>query len=231
MICPNVLDGDRASDSRRLGIKIPDNGCRTGFALRSLTDETNLSFMSDRLPRWTFAGRSRCSYRTHRAHAARIVPRLVELGVVERREVPPAVLVRLVPDNLAARLLLALADLRHALLDELRKSAHKIEPSPANVTLFGSFARGDGDAVSDLDVVVVRPSAVSEDDAAWSESIARWEAHGRRVSGNAVNRIEVREDEVPRLMRSRRLLWQTIRREGITLQGQPLEVLGIAAGA
>ncbi len=197
---------------------IPDAQGRVLGALTRTTDELTLTTLAD------LSGVSL-------AHAARIVPRLVELGVVERREVPPAVLVRLVPDNLAARLLLALADLRHALLDELRKSAHKIEPSPANVTLFGSFARGDDDAASDIDVVVVRPSAVSEDDAAWSESIARWEAHGRRVSGNAVNRIEVRDDEVPRLMRSRRPLWQTIRREGITLQGQPLEVLGTGARA
>ena len=41
------------------------------------------------------------------AHVARIVPRLVELGVVERRDVPPAALVRLVHDNLAARLVVA----------------------------------------------------------------------------------------------------------------------------
>ena len=203
---------------RPVEVLIPDAQGRVLGALTRTTDELTLTTLAD------LSGVSL-------AHAARIVPRLVELGVVERREVPPAVLVRLVPDNLAARLLLALADLRHALLDELRKSAHKIEPSPANVTLFGSFARGDGDAVSDLDVVVVRPSAVSEDDAAWFESIARWEARGRRVSGNAVNRIEVRDDEVPRLMRSRRPLWQTIRREGITLQGQPLEVLGTGARA
>ena len=203
---------------RPVEVLIPDAQGRVLGALTRTTDELTLTTLAD------LSGVSL-------AHAARIVPRLVELGVVERREVPPTVLVRLVPDNLAARLLLALADLRHALLDELRESAHKIEPSPANVTLFGSFARGDDDAASDIDVVVVRPSAVSEDDAAWSESIARWEAHEHRVSGNAVNRIEVREDEVPRLMRSRRPLWQTIRREGITLQGQPLEALGIAAGA
>ncbi len=165
------------------------------------------------------------------AHAARIVPRLVELGVVERREVPPAVLVRLVPDNLAARVLLSLAELRHTLLDELRESARKLDPAPANVTLFGSFARGDDDAASDIDVVVVHPSAISEDDAAWSESISGWEQSVRRISGNAVNRIEVSEDEVPNLMRSRRPLWQAIRQEGVVLQGRPLAEIGTRARA
>ncbi len=138
---------------------------------------------------------------------------------------------RLVPDNLAARVLLSLAELRHTLLDELRESARKLDPAPANVTLFGSFARGDDDAASDIDVVVVHPSAISEDDAAWSESISGWEQSVRRISGNAVNRIEVSEDEVPNLMRSRRPLWQAIRQEGVVLQGRPLAEIGTRARA
>jgi hypothetical protein len=156
------------------------------------------------------------------AHTARIVPRLVELGVVERREVPPSVLVRLVPDNLAARVLLSLADVRVTLLEELREKARKLDPAPANMTLFGSFARGDDDAASDIDVVVVRPSKIGEDDGAWSASIVGWEHLARRISGNTVNRIELGEDEVPKLMRSRRPLWQVIRKEGVVLQGTPL---------
>ena len=98
----------------------------------------------------------------------------------------------------------------------------RLDPAPVNVTLFGSFARGDDDAASDIDVVVVRPTAIGEDDPTWAESIARWEAHVRRISGNAVNRIEVAEDEVAKLMKSRRPLWQAIRREGIASQGRSL---------
>jgi len=156
------------------------------------------------------------------AHAARIVPRLVELGVVKRREVPPAVLVRLVREHLASRAVLALADLRHAFLEELRESARRLEPAPLGVTLFGSFARGDDDAGSDVDVVVVRPSSVEEDDPAWSEAMAGWEAYVRRMSGNAINRIEVTADELQKLVKSRRPLWQAIRQEGVALSGKPL---------
>lgn len=203
---------------RPVEVLIPDAQGRVLGALARTTEEMTLTTLAD------LSGVSL-------AHAARIVPRLVELGVVERREVPPAVLVRLVPDNLAARVLLSLAELRHTLLDELRESAHKLGPAPAHVTLFGSFARGDGDAASDIDVVVVRPIAITEDETGWSESIARWEAHVRRVSGNAVNRIEVAEDEVAKLMKSRRPLWQAIRREGIALQGLPLVDVGVPARA
>ncbi len=120
-------------------------------------------------------------------------------------------------------MLLALADLRYTLLDELRESVRRLEPAPVNVTLFGSFTRSDDDASSDIDVVFVRPSAIDEEDCAWSESIIRWEAHTRRITGNPVSRVEVGEHEVAKLMRSRRTLWQEIRRESITLLGIHLD--------
>jgi predicted nucleotidyltransferase len=197
---------------------IPDAQGRILGTLARTTEELTLTTLAD------LSGVSL-------AHAARIVPRLVDLGVVERREVPPAVLVRLVPEHLAARAVLALADLRQAFLEELRESSRGLSPVPLNVTLFGSFARGDDDAGSDIDVVVVRPSSIREDDPAWSETIAGWEGRVRRISGNAVNRIELAEDEVAKLVKSRRPLWQTIRREGVTLQGRPLTELGVAARA
>lgn len=112
---------------------------------------------------------------------------------------PPAVLVKLVREHLAARALLALADLRRAFLDELRESLGRLDPAPVNVTLFGSFAPGDDDAHSDVDVIVVRPDSIDDDDSSWSESLAGWEATVRCISGNAVNRIEVAENELPKL--------------------------------
>lgn len=192
---------------------IPDAQGRILGVLARTTEELTLTTLAD------LSGVSL-------AHVARVVPRLVELGIVERREVPPAALVRLVPDNLAARTLLRLADLRHALFDELSASAHTLDPAPVNMTLFGSFARGDDDAASDIDIVVVRPRSTGEDDRAWSDSLTSWETHARRISGNAVNPIEVSEDEVPKLMRSRRPLWQSIRHDGVVLLGTPLAEIG-----
>lgn len=197
---------------------IPDAQGRVLATLAQTTQELNLR---------TLAELSGVSI----AHAARIVPRLVELGVVERREVPPAVLVRLVREHLAARAILALADLRHAFLEELRESAGCLDPPPSSVILFGSFARGDDDAESDVDVVVVRPFSVDDDDPAWSDAMAAWEAHVTRIAGNAVNRIEVRADEVPKRVKSRQTLWRAIRDEGVTLSGTPLLDLAAATRA
>jgi hypothetical protein len=201
---------------RPVEVLIPDAQGRILAVLARTSEELTLTTLAD------LSGVSL-------AHAARITPRLVRLGVIERREVRPAVLVRLVPENLGARVLLALADLRHTLLEELRETARNIDPSPANITLLGSFARGDDDAMSDIDVLVVRPSAIGEEDPAWSESVARWEDHARRISGNPVNRIEVEEGDVAKLMRSGRSPWRAIRREGMTLDGRSLRELEAAA--
>lgn len=161
------------------------------------------------------------------AHAARVVPRLVELGMVDRRDVPPSVLVRIVPEHLAVRPLLAIAGLRDSLLEELRHSAKRIRPAPANITLFGSVARGDGDVASDLDLVIVRAAGVAEDDPTWERTVTSFVERIGRVSGNPVNRIDVGVDEVPRLTRSRATLWRAVRREGITVVGRSLDDLAL----
>jgi predicted nucleotidyltransferase len=161
------------------------------------------------------------------AHAARVVPRLVELGMVDRREVPPSVLVRIVPEHLAVRPLLALARLRDSLIDEMRQSAKRIRPAPANITFFGSLARGDGDAASDLDLVIVRAAGVAEDDSTWEKTVAAYQDRIARVSGNPVNRIDVSVDEVPRLARSRVGLWQAVRHEGIAIFGSSFDDLAL----
>ena len=193
---------------------VPDAQGRILAVLCQTTTELNLRTLAD------LSGVSL-------AHAARVVPRLVQLGMVDRREVPPSALVRIVPDHLAVRPLLALAGLRESLLEELRGSAKRIRPAPANITLFGSLARGDGDAASDLDLVIVRAAGVEEDDAVWERTVATYLERIARVSGNPVNRIDVSIDEVPGLVRSRAELWRAVRVEGVVLVGSSLDDLAV----
>lgn len=156
--------------------------------------------------------------------ASRVLPRLVELGVVQRTEVPPAALFELPKRNFAAELIRDLADAHGALLQELRKTAARLRPVPASVVLFGSAATGKAGVDSDIDVLVVRPLDATDDDA-WTAAVTRWAAHIREFSGNPVNVLEEDEEEIPRLLRSRRSLWETIRSHGILLVGKPLDEL------
>lgn len=159
------------------------------------------------------------------AHTSRILPMLVELGIVERRDVPPSALFRFVRANVAARAVSALADARRTVLRELGECADHIEPHPVSVIVFGSFARGEADRDSDLDVAVVRPASIDEDDDRWRASVDQWLEQARRLTGNPVELLELTEDEVRRLLRSRKPLWLDVQRDGIGVFGLAIDDL------
>ena len=159
------------------------------------------------------------------AHTSRILPMLVELGIVDRRDVPPSALFRFARENVAARAVSALADARRIVLRELGQSAGDIEPHPVSVVVFGSFARGEADRDSDLDVAVVRPATIEEDDDHWRASVDRWLEQARRLTGNAVELLEVTDEEVRRLLRSPKPLWLDVQRDGIVVYGLELDDL------
>lgn len=163
------------------------------------------------------------------AHASRVLPRLVDLGLVERREVPPASLFRLVPQNIGAQAILQLARSTERALDDIGHLAAAISPQPDAVIVFGSLARHEAGIDSDVDLVVVRSAHVDEDDDTWAESLERWRGEVARLTGNAVQVLEVGADEVSRHVERSSELWAAISRDGRVVCGSTLDVL--AAGA
>lgn len=159
------------------------------------------------------------------AQASRVLPYLVQLGIVERRDVPPSALFRLVDDNVASRLVRALSRTRETALDELARKAEALDPTPVSIIVFGSFARGNADVDSDLDAVVVRPRGVSDDDDRWARAVEDWRQFARRVTGNRVEVLEAAEDDIGRLLRSRKPLWADVARDGVVVHGAPLDDL------
>lgn len=159
------------------------------------------------------------------AQASRVLPRLVELGVVDRRAVPPASLYRLVRENLMAQAVLDLVAVGERTIDRLGVLAGAIRPAPASIVLFGSLARGEADADSDIDVLVVRRADVDEDDQRWNRTLGDWLIEARRATGNPVSHLEVSATEVPSRLRSRKPLWRAIQRDGVLLAGDSLQSL------
>jgi len=88
------------------------------------------------------------------AQASRVLPGLVEVGLVERREAPPSSLFRLVPEHVAAGPLVSLARARDGVIEEMGRVAATLPVAPVSVIVFGSFARGEADTESDC----VRPT-------------------------------------------------------------------------
>lgn len=159
------------------------------------------------------------------AQASRLLPDLVALGVVERREVPPASLFRLVPEHVAARYLLALARATDTVLDEMGRLAGALPHPPVSVIVFGSFARREAGRDSDIDVVVVRPAEIDEDNDAWSASLEAWRRDVRRLTGNPVEVLEVSVDEAATKLAGRTQVWADVRRDGRVVHGLGIDEL------
>lgn len=159
------------------------------------------------------------------AQTSRLLPELVDLGLVERREVPPSSLFRLVPEHVASRALIALARSTDAVLDEMGRLARALRHPPISVIVFGSFARREAGTGSDIDVVIVRPTEIDEDDDEWVTSVEVWRSAVRRISGNPVQVLEVSAEEAATKLRGRSPVWTDIGRDGKVVHGLDIEAL------
>lgn len=150
--------------------------------------------------------------------------RLVEQGLVHRQEAGRAYLHTLNRDHLAAPVVERLAGLRAELLRRLRDRIGRWEPAPLHASMFGSAARADGDTTSDIDLLIVRPRDVDEDDASWR---AQLDALGESVlawTGNHAGIVELGEADLTELRRNPPAILGDLRADAIDLAGLPVRV-------
>ncbi len=159
------------------------------------------------------------------AQASRLLPGLVELGIVERREIPPSSLFRLVPEHVASRLLLGLSRADDAVELEIGEIARRLPHRPVSVIVFGSLARGTAGVGSDIDLVVVRPDDIDEDDDGWAASIEQLRSAVAHLTGNPVEVLEVGADQAAARLADDDGLWAAIRRDGVVVHGLSLDDL------
>lgn len=166
---------------------------------------------------------------TSPTQTSRVLTDLVHLGVVRRREVPPAALFWLVTGNVTARIVRELERVDDAVITQFRRAARRMRPQPFNMTLFGSFARREADSESDIDVLLVRPHEVDED--TWGAGVDSWTGEARVISGNPVRILEVGESELGDRLRVPRGIWSSIVEEGVHVIGTSLNDLGNTSAA
>jgi predicted nucleotidyltransferase len=97
-------------------------------------------------------------------------------------------------------------------------------PAPVSLIVFGSFARGDDELGSDIDVVIVHPPA-DGDDEGWVEQVERWRSTVGRLAGWHVELLHVAADEASARLASRSPLWRDVRRDGRVVFGEGLSEL------
>lgn len=148
--------------------------------------------------------------------------RLVAQGTVRRTHAGRASLHLLNRQHLAAPAVEILASLRTELLDRMRGELATWTVPALHASLFGSAARGDGDVRSDIDLYVVRPSAVPADDGTWNSQLTSLTESAMNWTGNVVSVVEHDEEAARRLPSARTRLVHDLRRDAIDLAGKPL---------
>lgn len=152
--------------------------------------------------------------------AWRALRRLVEQGVViEQPAGARALLYTLNRDHLAATPIITLTRLRSILIEQLREHLASWEVQPIHASIFGSAARGDGDTASDVDILVIRPREVDEEDERWRSQIDSLASAVHSWTGNHAGIAELSERDLPRLRRERPPVVENVAADGIVLVG------------
>lgn len=168
--------------------------------------------------------------RVSQARVARILRELTDAGLVERTPAGSSSLYILNREHLAAGAVATLATLRQQLWARIAEHAAAWAEPPVAVVVYGSAARGDGDVASDIDLLVVRPAKVDDDDPAWHTSMTDLASRVTRWTGNPCEVLDRSEGELAVMATGGERLLTEIRRDGRAVFGplatvpRPVEV-------
>ncbi len=115
--------------------------------------------------------------------------------------------------------------MRTRLLAQIRGLFEAWEVPPHHASLFGSAARRDGDTKSDIDILVVRPAQIAEDDPVWRAQIDQLEDRVLAWTGNRVELAELSFAELGDLRARTPAIVHNLKRDGIDLAGVPIRRL------
>ena len=164
-----------------------------------------------------------CGLSQNGAH--KILVHLVEHGLVSAETAGRAVLYVLNRRHLLAEPLLDVLAARERLVQRLARVMIDWAVPAIHASLYGSAARADGDAHSDVDVLVVRSDDIDIDNAVWRRQLEQLAADLHTWTGNRLSWLELSEVEVAASASGREPIVTEWRRDAVTLAGRELDDL------
>lgn len=155
-----------------------------------------------------------------RDRAASVVVALEDLGVLQRVRAGRAHLVSLIDENPITQSLREIDRAHERSIESLRRSAREIEPAPAFMALYGSWARRDDDESSDLDVAVIANPQRNSDELL--AALDAWATFARRVTGRHPSLV-IADNPA----KARGPLWTSVRRDAVVL----VDMIGLSNGS
>jgi predicted nucleotidyltransferase len=157
--------------------------------------------------------------------AQRTLTRLREAGLALAEPAPPSLLYRANPDHLAMPAIVALLALDDELRARIAEHVAGWRLQPASVILYGSVARGETTADSDLDLLLVRPDKTEPDDAIWEAEIADLANLVHRWTGRRASAIDMSRHEVVEGLADGEAFLVAVARDGWVIAGRALHEL------
>jgi predicted nucleotidyltransferase len=148
-----------------------------------------------------------------------VLGHLVDSGLVDATPAGRATLHELNRDHVGVDAVLALVDLRGKLFQKIRQHLAGWTIRPLAAAVFGSAARGDGGLQSDIDLFVVRPPEIGDDDPAWASDVDDLQAKVRRWSGNPCSLIQVSPAQVQTMIERDEPIVASLREDAVSLLG------------
>jgi predicted nucleotidyltransferase len=153
----------------------------------------------------------------------KVLARLVAQGVVLVETPARYPVYRLNRDHVAAPHLVALTRVRDEIVGRIRAEVASWELEPSHAGLFGSFARGEADSDSDIDVLLVRPDSPAElDEDTWLEQLDRLDRAIRAWTGNTAQIVDLAPATLGLMAREADPLVDWWRAEDIQIHGETL---------
>ncbi|MQA61794.1 MAG: nucleotidyltransferase domain-containing protein [Actinophytocola sp.] len=146
----------------------------------------------------------------------KVLRRLTTQGVVLSERVGNAFAYRLNRDHLAAQHIIGIAQLQETFLERLRDRLESWEAPPPYAAVFGSAARGSMSPDSDLDLLLVRPDNVDDDQ--WEAQVDALTATVTRWTGNDIRPLEFTVAELADRGRDEPVL-RDVLNDGLTVTG------------
>lgn len=141
--------------------------------------------------------------------------RLVKQGIVLRRTVGNTNLHTLNRDHLAADAIIAVARLRERAFAYMSSLLQTWATPPMLAAVFGSAARQEEEAGSDIDILLIRPTGA--DTETWQHSMSQFATAVSGATGNDVRLLDLTHGEL--WDQSNEALRKSLVREAIILRG------------
>lgn len=147
--------------------------------------------------------------------------RLVDHGLVHQTPAGRAYLYSFNREHLLAPAVEVMAGARRELIERLRTLIGQWKVPTFHASVFGSFARGEGNAASDIDLLVVRPKEIDIEDEQWNGQLSELSERVHDWTGNHAGIAHISETDLPRLRKERPPVVEEVVAQAQHLVGMP----------